>query len=418
MSIFFSLFLILVGGVFVTLAFKKIHLPSLAGLLLFGIFLRFLEERFGATSFHFIDPTIDLISPFLRKIALITILSKAGLSLNLSDLKKVGRPAILMSFLPATIEMCTIGVFAPLLFGISYVDSFLLGSVLGAVSPAVVVPMMSKLMDQHIGTEKGVPQLIVASSSIDDIVMIVFYEAFLTLEKGQAVSMMTFLNIPLSIVSGIALGILLGFLFSILFCKCHINDTFKLILLFGISFGLTYLEEIVSPYFGFSSLLAVIALCVFLNAKSKELASILVERYSKIWVIAEILLFVLIGACIKIEYAGMYFLLALALLAISLSFRSLAVTTCLIKTNLNFKERLFAVISFLPKATVQAAIGGGLLDYGNSLIAINASNANEVVRAGTIVLSVSVIAILVTAPLSAILMNFSYPYLLKKDDSV
>lgn len=415
MSFFLTLSFILIGGVCLFYLCKLCHLPALIGYLIFGILLGFLESKFGTDSFHFMDPGITGISSYIRKIALIIILAKAGLSLNISDLKKVGRPAILMSFVPACVEMCAVGIFAPILFPITYTESFLLGSVLGAVSPAVVVPMMSKLMDTKWGTKVGVPQLIIAGSSIDDIVMIVFFQAFLTIEKGGSISAMTFLNIPISILTGIAVGIGLGFLLSLIFHKGNIRDSFKLIIIFGLGFGLTAIEEVLAPWFGFSSLLAVISMCVVLNAKNGEQARRLAARGNKMWVLAEIFLFVLVGAIIKIEYASKYFGLAALLLLISLSFRSLGTTSCLIKTKLNAKERLFTVICYLPKATVQAAIGGGLLDLGNQLLAAGANNADAVIASGTIVLSVSVVAILLSAPLAAFLMNLLYPRLLTHD---
>lgn len=417
MSFFFTLTVIFVAGVLLFFLCRKIHLPALIGYLLLGILLGFLEEKYGSDSFHFFAPELSAISSQIRKIALITILVKAGLSLNLKDLKKVGRPAVLMSFVPACTEMVCVGLFAPLFFDLSYTESFLLGSVLGAVSPAVVVPMMSKLMDTHYGTDKGVPQLIIAGSSIDDIIMIVFYQCFLTMEKGGSVSFLTFLNIPCSILTGVLLGVGFGFLFSLLFEKAHIRDSIKLILIFGISFGLTYLENAVAPYFGFSSLLAVISFCVVLNTRNKVQAQRLAQRCSKLWVLAEIFLFVLVGASIRIEYASEYFFLALALIAISLAFRSIGVSLCLIKTKLNVKERLFTVFSYLPKATVQAAIGGGLLDYGNELLAKGSERAGAVIASGRIVLSVSVVAILITAPLGAILMNATYKKLLQKEET-
>ena len=332
------------------------------------------------------------------------------------DLRKVGRPAILMSFLPATVEMVAVGLLAPLFFNLSYTESFLLGSVLGAVSPAVVIPMMSKLMEEKYGTKEGIPQLIIAGSSIDDIVMIVCYQSFLTLEKGGSISAMTFLNIPISIVSGIAVGVLLGFLLSLLLKRANIGVVWSFILLLSLSCGLTYLEEVVSPYFGFSSLLSIITLALVLHKRNPEQASNLKNAANQVWALAEVFLFVLVGSSIKVDYALRYFLPAFLLLLCSLLCRSIAVSSCLIRTNFDLKERSFVILSYLPKATVQAAIGGGLLDLGNSLLSQGASNAASVIAAGEIVLSVSVLAILLSAPLSAILMNALYPKLLKKEE--
>ena len=414
MSIFFTLFLIVFGGVLLNKLAKRIRIPPLVLYLLYGVLLSLLQEKVGS-SFTFLDSGVRNISSPIRKVALIIILLKAGLSLNLSDLKKVGRPAILRSFLPACTERVAVGIFGKRILGLTYTESFLLGSVLGAVSPAVVIPRMSKLRDEKYGTEKGIPQLVIAGSSIDDIIRIVFYQCFLTREKGGNLSARTFLNIPISIVTGVGSGILLGRLLSFVFNKVERNDTFKLLLLLSICFGLTYLEDLVSPYFGYSSLLSIITCAIVIHKKGEQISLILKTKFNEIWYLAEIFLFILVGAGIKIEYAGKYFLPALLLLLISLVFRSLAVTGCLVKTKLNWKERGFVVISYLPKATVQAAIGGGLLDFGNQLLASGAAKAESIIAAGTIVLSVSVLAILITAPFAAISRNLLYPHRLKRE---
>ena len=414
MSIFFTLFLIVFGGVLLNKLAKRIRIPPLVLYLLYGVLLSLLQEKVGS-SFIFLDSGVRNISSPIRKVALIIILLKAGLSLNLYDLKKVGRPAILRSFLPACTERVAVGIFGKRILGLTYTESFLLGSVLGAVSPAVVIPRMSKLRDEKYGTEKGIPQLVIAGSSIDDIIRIVFYQCFLTREKGGNLSARTFLNIPISIVTGVGIGILLGRLLSFVFNKVERNDTFKLLLLLSICFRLTYLEDLVSPHFGYSSLLSIITCAIVIHKKGEQISLILKTKFNEIWYLAEIFLFILVGAGIKIEYAGKYFLPALLLLLISLVFRSLAVTGCLVKTKLTWKERGFVVISYLPKATVQAAIGGGLLDFGNQLLASGAANAESVIAAGTIILSVSVLAILITAPFAAISRNLLYPHRLKRE---
>ena len=414
MSIFFFFFLIVFAGVLLNKLARRIRIPPLVLYLLYGVLLSLLQEKVGS-SFIFLDSGVRNISSPIRKVALIIILLKAGLSLNLYDLKKVGRPAILRSFLPACTERVAVGIFGKRILGLTYTESFLLGSVLGAVSPAVVIPRMSKLRDEKYGTEKGIPQLVIAGSSIDDIIRIVFYQCFLTREKGGNLSARTFLNIPISIVTGVGSGILLGRLLSFVFNKVKRNDTFKLLLLLSICFGLTYLEDLVSPYFGYSSLLSIITCAIVIHKKVEQISLILKTKFNEIWYLAEIFLFILVGAGIKIEYAGKYFLPALLLLLISLVFRSLAVTGCLVKTKLTRKERGFVVISYLPKATVQAAIGGGLLDFGNQLLASGAANAESVIAAGTIVLSVSVLAILITAPFAAISRNLLYPHRLKRE---
>lgn len=262
---------------------------------------------------------------------------------------------------------------------------------------------------------KGIPQLIIAGSSIDDIVRIVFYQCFLTREKGGDISC-TFLNIPISIVSGIGVGILLGLILSFTFAKSKRDDAFKLLLVVSLCFGLTYLEDILSPYFGYSSLLFIIACAIVIHKKQAEISISLKSKFNEIWSLAEIFLFVLVSAGIKIEYAGKYFLPAFILLLASLSFRSLAVSSCLVKTDLNRKERGYVVLSYLPKVTVQAAIGGELLDLGKQLLASGSANAESIISAGTIVLSVSVLAILITAPVASISMNSLYPLRLKKEE--
>lgn len=406
MLFFLDLLFILGGGTLILLCLKKIKVPALIGYLLLGILIN---------AVGLIDQNLAEISPYLRKIALIIILVKAGLSLDISDLKKVGRPAIMMSFMPAVIEMVTVGLVAPLIFDISYIESFILGSVLGAVSPAVVIPMMTKLIDKKKGTDKGIPQLILAGSSIDDIVMIVFYEAFMSMERGGNISWFNFANIFISIGTGIAVGIAVGLLIAIIFKNILIRNTIKVILIISIGIGLTAVEEAISQYFGFSSLLATITMCLLLRMKDRENAQQLTAKVGKIWIPAEMFLFFLVGACIKVEYASKYFLPALLLIVISLFARSLMVSGCLIKTNLNLKERIFTVISYLPKATVQASIGGGLLDYGNKLLAEGSEKAATIIAAGTIVLSVSVLAILITAPVASLTMNLTYNKLLSSD---
>ena len=408
MLFFLDLLFILGGGALIFLTFKKIKVPSLIGYLALGILIN---------AVGLIDQNLAGISAYLRKIALIIILVKAGLSLDLSDLKKVGRPAIMMSFMPAVVEMVVVGVFAPLFFDISYLESFLLGSVIGAVSPAVVIPMMTKLIEKKKGTEKGIPQLILAGSSIDDIVMIVFYEAFMSMERGGSVTWFNFANIFISIITGILIGVLLGVFLSFLFKKISMRNTVKIIIIIAIGIGLTAVEEVLSKYFGFSSLLATITVSLIVRLKNKENANELTSKVGKIWIPAEMFLFFFVGACIKIEYATKYFVPALLLLLISLTARSLMVSGCLIKTKLNFKERIFTVISYLPKATVQASIGGGLFDYGSTLLAQGNERASAIIAAGTIVLSVSVLSILLTAPISSLSMNLTYDKLLKSESN-
>lgn len=403
---YLNLFIIIFVGVIINLSFKKIKIPPLIGYLILGIVINYCG---------LLDENIALISPYLRKIALIIILVKAGLSLNLSELRKVGKNAILMSFLPATVEMVVVGLVAPLIFNITYIESFLLGSVLGAVSPAVVVPMMTKLIDEKRGVKKGVPQLILAGSSIDDIIMLVFFQAFLALESGNSLTFMSFANIFVAIITGITAGIIIGYLINMLFKHIDINDNLKLGLLLSIGIGLTLLEDYLSKYFLFSSLLAVITYSILVKKQKEEVAQKLTNKCSSLWIISEMFLFFLVGSSIKLEYASKYLLTGLLILAISLFFRAIAVLISLIKSGFNKKERLFTVISYMPKATVQASIGGILLDLGNNMIKNNVINAELVVNAGIIVLSISVLSIIITAPLSALIMNLSYKKLLNED---
>lgn len=400
MNFFLSLALILMMGTALGLVFNRLRLPALLGYMVLGIF---------AGSLGWINPQLLELSQELRKIALIVILLKAGLSLSGEDLKKVGRPAILLSLLPCCIEMTAVGIAGHFLLHLSYTESFLLGSVLGAVSPAVVVPRTTKMMDENIGTQHGVPQMIIAGSSADDIVMIVFYTSFLSIEGGGSVSVKAFLNIPVSILTGILVGLLVGLCFSFLFKKIAMRDTLKLILLFGISFVMVFLESWLDGTVGYSGLLSVIAMGMVLLKQNQAQAVRLKEKCDKIWVISEIFLFFLVGASMQIQTATVVLIPALLTLLIGLAFRMGGVQLALLGTNLNYKERIFVGISYLPKATVQAAIGGGLLDLGNQM------NNTSVIQAGTVVLSVAVVSILLTAPLGAILMDQTYMKLLTKD---
>lgn len=389
---FASLTLILIVGGILGFFAKKIRIPSLVIYLLLGIILGYCS---------LIDGRIMAISAELRKIALIIILVKAGLSLDLKQLKKVGRPAILLSFIPAVTEMVAVGLVGPTLLGITYLESFILGSVLGAVSPAVVVPRMVKMIEDGRGTNKGIPQMIIAGSSLDDIVMIVCFTSFITIEGGNSLSAMTFINVPLSIISGVAVGLGAGLLLALLFKKVHMRDSIKLIVLLGICFGFVFLEDFLSQWFGFSSLLASITIGIVILAVRGTQAKRIADKCDRLWAVAEIFLFVLVGASIKLDSVWSIILPALAVIAIGLVLRLGGTFLCLIKTSLNFKERLFVAISYTPKATVQAAIGGGLLDLGNQL-------GNEAIQqAGMIVLASSVIAILLTAPFGALAMDLT-----------
>ena len=393
-----SLALIYLVGLSLAAIFGKLKLPRLIGMLLTGILL-------GPFVLDFFDPQILGISAELRKMALVIILIKAGLSLNFSDLKKVGRPALLMAFLPATFEIVAFLLFAPMLLDVSHVEALLMGSVLAAVSPAVVVPRMVTLMDEGRGTDKKIPQLILAGASLDDIFVIVLFTAFLGINMGDGVGAMTFLNIPISIVLGIVLGALVGFAVAFLFELLHrkgltIRNTLKTILLLGIAFLLLAVEGWLEGVVAVSGLLAIMSMAMVYAMRTKaEVVNRLKDKYGKLWLAAEVLLFVLVGAAVDIRYTLSAGLLAVAMIFIGLAFRSVGVFLCLLGTDLNKKERLYTVFAYLPKATVQAAIGAVPLSMGLSC--------------GNIILSVAVLGILITAPLGAILMDSTKNKLLK-----
>ena len=393
-----SLALIYLVGLSLAAIFGKLKLPRLIGMLLTGILL-------GPFVLDFFDPQILGISAELRKMALVIILIKAGLSLNFSDLKKVGRPALLMAFLPATFEIVAFLLFAPTLLDVSHVEALLMGSVLAAVSPAVVVPRMITLMDEGRGTDKKIPQLILAGASLDDIFVIVLFTAFLGINMGDGVGAMTFLNIPISIVLGIVLGALVGFAVAFLFELLHrkgltIRNTLKTILLLGIAFLLLAVEGWLEGVVAVSGLLAIMSMAMVYAMRTKaEVVNRLKDKYGKLWLAAEVLLFVLVGAAVDIRYTLSAGLLAVAMIFIGLAFRSVGVFLCLLGTDLNKKERLYTVFAYLPKATVQAAIGAVPLSMGLSC--------------GNIILSVAVLGILITAPLGAILMDSTKNKLLK-----
>lgn len=393
-----SLALIYLVGLSLAAIFGKLKLPRLIGMLLTGILL-------GPFVLDFFDPQILGISAELRKMALVIILIKAGLSLNFSDLKKVGRPALLMAFLPATFEIVAFLLFAPMLLDVSHVEALLMGSVLAAVSPAVVVPRMITLMDEGRGTDKKIPQLILAGASLDDIFVIVLFTAFLGINMGDGVGAMTFLNIPISIVLGIVLGALVGFAVAFLFELLHrkgltIRNTLKTILLLGIAFLLLAVEGWLEGVVAVSGLLAIMSMAMVYAMRTKaEVVNRLKDKYGKLWLAAEVLLFVLVGAAVDIRYTLSAGLGAVAMIFIGLAFRSVGVFLCLLGTDLNKKERLYTVFAYLPKATVQAAIGAVPLSMGLSC--------------GNIILSVAVLGILITAPLGAILMDSTKNKLLK-----
>ncbi len=373
---------------------ERLKLPALLGMMATGVAL-------GPYGLDVIDPIILHLSAELRQIALIVILIRAGLALDLKDLKKVGRPAILMCFVPATFELAAVVCFAPLLLGITRLEAAILGAVLAAVSPAVVVPRMLQIMERGYGQEKGIPQMILAGASVDDIYVIVLFTALLGMEQGQGFNALSLARIPISILLGLGLGILSGLGMAALFCRVHMRDTVKVLLLLGTSFLFVSLESAVKEYLPISGLLAVMALGGTILKQNKVLATRISRKYSKIWVAAELLLFVLVGAAVDVRYIGRAGMAAMGLILAALVFRMGGVFFCLLKTNLNGKERLFAAIAYLPKATVQAAIGGIPLSLG--------------IPAGHTILAVAVLSIVITAPLGAMGMDLTYRKLLVRE---
>ena len=379
-----SLALIFLLGMALGKILEKLGLPQLLGMLLTGILL-------GPYGLALLDPALLLLSPQLRQIALIIILTRAGLNLDLKDLKKVGRPAILMCFLPATLEILGMVLLAPPLLGISLLDAAILGTVIAAVSPAVVVPRMLKAMEEGYGRKKSIPQMIMAGASVDDVYVIVLFTAFMGLAKTGTLDPRAFLAIPTSILLGLLGGSGAGLLLTLLFRRFHIRDTGKTLILLSLAFLLLSLEEALSGTLAFSGLLAVMAMGATLQQGSYEAARRLSGKFSRLWVGAEVLLFVLVGASVNVGYAAQGGLLAIILLLGVLIFRLSGVFLSLVKTPLNGKERLFAAMAYLPKATVQAAIGGLPLAMG--------------LASGELILTVAVTSIFLTAPLGALLVD-------------
>lgn len=389
-----SLSLVFLSGLAGAYIAQALRLPRIIGMLAAGIIV-------GPCCLGVLDEKILYISPDLRKLALVIILIKAGLSMNLEDLKRVGRPSLLLSFLPAVFEVAAVTFIAPLLFGISYTEAALLGSVLAAVSPAVVIPKMTELIDSRYGTGKSIPQMILAGASLDDIFVIVLFSTFLTASLSGTLNLSSFADIPASVLSGIAAGIISGLILSrIMKSMKNLTLPHKVIMILSLALLLTGAEDIIKPYFAFSGLLAVISSAAVVRVKDKDSAKE-AASFTKLWAGAEIILFVLIGAAVDINYTLRAGIPAILLLAFSLSVRSLGVILSLSGTALNRKERLFTVFSYLPKATVQAAIGGIPLAMGLS--------------SGSLILSVAVLSIVVTAPLGALLMEASYRKLLERE---
>lgn len=382
-----SLALIFLVGLSAAFIFQRIKLPRIIGMLATGIVI-------GPYALDLLDPSILGISSELRQMALIIILIKAGLTLDLSDLKKVGRPAVLMSFLPACFEMAAYFFFAPYLLGVTRPEAAVMGAVLSAVSPAVVIPRMIRLIEEKRGTDKGIPQMILAGASCDDIFVIVLFSTFVTMAQGKAARLTDLADIPVSMILGVAVGMAIGWGAYLLFDIAHkrsmsIRSSTKAIIMLALAFLLMSAEDLLKGYAAFSGLLAVVTMaCVVKLRSGGRTSAQLSEKFGKLWIGAEIMLFVLVGAAVDIRYTLSAGLAAVGMILIGIAVRSVGVAVCLLGTGVNFKERLFCVIAYLPKATVQAAIGSVPLSLG--------------LPCGKIVLSVAVLAIIITAPLGAL----------------
>ena len=388
-----SIALILLVGMSMGWLCQKMKLPGLLGMLATGIVL-------GPYVLDLLDPNILGISAELRKIALIIILTRAGLGLDLSGLKKIGRPAVLMCFVPASFELFGMLLLAPKLMGLSILEAAVMGAVLAAVSPAVVVPRMVKLMDEGYGVKEGIPQLILAGASVDDVYVIVLFSTFTGMMQGTGASAIRFINIPVSILLGIAIGLGIGVLLACFFQKVHMRDTSKVLIILSISFLLVVLEDYLATPITFSALIAVMFIGIGLQRKRGVVAKRLSAKYGKLWVAAEVFLFVLVGATVNIGYIGKVGIKALIVITGALVFRMFGVLVCLLGTEIKGKERLFTMLAYTPKATVQAAIGGIPLSLGFAC--------------GESVLAVSVLAIVLTAPLGAFAIDLTYKKFLKK----
>ncbi len=394
-----SLSYVFLVGLSLAAIFEKMRLPRIVGMIAAGILL-------GPYVTDLLDPHILGISSQLRQAALIIILLKAGLSLDLSELKKVGRPAVLMSFVPASLEILGYILFAPPLLGVSRIEAAVMGAVLGAVSPAVVVPRMLRLTEEKRGTEKGIPQLITAGASCDDIFVIVLFTAFTAMAQGGKIDPLDFADIPISILLGAAVGAGFGFVSALFFQASYthghpVRNSLKVIILLSVSFLLLAIETWVKPWIAVSGLLAVVGMACILKIRIADcVTKRLSEKFGKLWLAAEVLLFVLVGAAVDIRYTLGAGIAAVGMIFLALIFRAVGVALCLIGTPLNIKERLFCIIAYLPKATVQAAIGSVPLAMGLSC--------------GSTVLSVAVLGILITAPLGALGIDLSCKKLLEE----
>lgn len=382
-----SLALVFLGGLLAGEVFRRLRLPPLLGMLLVGI-------AFGPYALGLLDDSLLAISADLRKIALIIILTRAGLSLDIGDLRKVGRSAVLLCFVPATFEIVGTVILAPRLLGVSVLEAAIIGSVIAAVSPAVVVPRMLRLMDEGYGTKQGIPQMILAGASVDDVYVIVLFSSFTSLASGGTLSPLDFVRIPTSLVLGIAAGVLCGLALAWWFSHVHMRDSIKVVIFLALSFVLVTIEDHCTGIIGFSGLLAVMSMGIMLGQRIPVVSKRLSAKYDRLWVGAELLLFVLVGAMVNVAYVAYAGVAAILLILGAMVFRMAGVLASVLGTKLNGKERAFCMLAYTPKATVQAAIGGVPLAMG--------------LACGETVLTVAVLAILITAPFGAIAIDCTY----------
>lgn len=387
-----SIGLIILTGLLMGWVFSKLYLPRIIGMLIAGIIL-------GPQVLNVLDTSVISMSGDLRKIALIIIIAKAGLSLNISDLRRIGRPAVMLCFIPATLELLAFVLFAPLIMDVTVLQAAILGAVMGAVSPAVTVPRLTKMIDDGYGVKKGIPQMLIAGASADDIYVIVLFSTLVGLEAGGSVSVLNFLRIPMEIVSGAVLGTVLGIFMALYFKKVHMRDSLKVTIIMAVNMLLYWFEGI-APV---SGLLAVMSMGIAINMKMPEVSKRLSQKFTKLWVAAEIFLFVLVGSTVNISYVSEAGLGMVAMLFIGLIFREAGTYISIVGTGLNTKEKIFCLISQVPKATVQAAIGGIPLAMG--------------LGCGNIVLTMAVISIVITAPLGAIGMDATCHKYITKDEN-
>ena len=382
-----SLALVFLGGLLAGEVFRRLRLPPLLGMLLVGI-------AFGPYALGLLDDSLLAISADLRKIALIIILTRAGLSLDIGDLRKVGRSAVLLCFVPATFEIVGTVIFAPRLLGVTVLEAAIIGSVIAAVSPAVVVPRMLRLMDEGYGAKQGIPQMILAGASVDDVYVIVLFSSFTSLASGGTLSPLDFVRIPTSLVLGIAAGVLCGLALAWWFSHVHMRDSIKVVIFLALSLVLVTIEDHCTGIIGFSGLLAVMSMGIMLGRRIPVVSKRLSAKYDRLWVGAELLLFVLVGAMVNVAYVAYAGVAAILLILGAMVFRMAGVFASVLGTKLNGKERAFCMLAYTPKATVQAAIGGVPLAMG--------------LACGETVLTVAVLAILITAPFGAIAIDCTY----------